>query len=129
MDPVPLIAIVDDDMEVREALTDLIEVFGFQGRAFNSSEHFLAQHVPGLFSCLLTDLNLSGESGLQLQQRLRGLEPSLPVIIISAETDPSARGRALRAGALAYLAKPINDRVLLRHLMSALGRAAPPSRA
>ena len=127
MCPIPLIAIVDDDMAVRDALTDLIEVFGFEGRAFDSSESFLAAHTPGLFDCLITDLNLVGESGLQLQQRLQELEPRLPVIVISAQTDPAGRARALGFGALAYLIKPINDQVLLRHLASALGRAAPPA--
>jgi FixJ family two-component response regulator len=112
---------------MREALADLVEVFGFERRAFDSSEDFLAAHVPGLFGCLITDLNLRGEDGLELQQRLKVLEPPLPVIIISAQTDSYARERALRSGALAYLTKPINDQVLLGHLMSALGRATPPA--
>lgn len=110
---------------MRQALVDLIEVFGFEGRAFESSESFLAAFIPGVFSCLITDLNLSGESGLQLLQQLTALEPSLPVIVISAQTDPSARAGALHSGATAYLTKPIKDQVLLRHLTSALGRAAP----
>ena len=125
MDPVPLIAVVDDDAAVRDSLADLIEVFGFGCRTFEDSETFVAAHVPGVFDCLITDLNLSGESGLQLQQRLRVLEPSLPVILISAQSDASARAQALRSGAVAYLVKPINDQVLLRQLMLALGRDAP----
>jgi two-component system, LuxR family, response regulator FixJ len=120
----PLIAIVEDDAEMRDALADLIEVFGFEARAFDSSESFLAAHAPGLFGCLVTDLNLAGESGLQLQQRLLALEPSLPVIVISAQASPDARALALDCGALAYLTKPINDQVLLRHLVQALGPAA-----
>jgi FixJ family two-component response regulator len=123
--PAPLIAIVDDDTALREALADLIEVFGYQAAAFGSGESFLAAHAPGRFGCLITDLNLMGESGVQLRQRLETVEPSLPVIIISAQTDAAARARALRAGAHAYLTKPIKDQVLLRHLISALGRAAP----
>lgn len=123
----PLIAIVEDDDAMREALVDLVESFGFRGRAYGSGESFLAAHAPGLFSCLVTDLNLLGESGLRLQQRLDALEPSLPVIIVSAEADPAVRAQALRSGALAYLTKPVNEQVLLRHLISALGRA--PSRA
>jgi FixJ family two-component response regulator len=123
----PLIAIVEDDDAMREALVELVESFGFQGRAYASGESFLAAHAPGLFSCLVTDLNLLGESGLRLQQRLDALEPSLPVIIVSAEADPAVRAQALRSGALAYLTKPVNEQVLLRHLISALGRA--PSRA
>ena len=110
---------------MRDALADLIEVFGFEARAFGSSESFLAAHAPGLFGCLITDLNLPGESGLQLRQRLRALEPSLPVIIISAQANPAASALALSCGAFAYLTKPINDQVLLQHLTLALGQATP----
>ena len=125
MNAAPLIAIIDDDDAMRDALADLIDVFGFAGRAFDSSESFLAAHVPGLFSCLITDLNLLGESGLALQQRLKTLEPSLPVIIISAQADHSARAQALRSGALAFLAKPLNHQMLFRCLTSAVGRPTP----
>lgn len=126
MSTVPLIALVDDDAAVREALSDLLEVFDFECRAFDGSESFLAAHVPGVFSCLVTDLNLLGASGLQLLERLRVLEPGLPVIVISAQWDPALRAQALRSGAIAYLTKPLNDQVLLRHLVAALGRGAPP---
>lgn len=121
----PLIAIVEDDVAMREALVDLMEVFGFAARAFDSGETFLRAHAPGRFGCLITDLNLNGESGLQVQQRLRAVEPSLPVIVISAQADSSARALALASGALAYLTKPINDQVLLAHLTQALGRTTP----
>lgn len=121
----PVIAVVEDDAAMREALADLIELLGFECRCFDGGESFLAARAPALFSCLVTDLNLLGMSGLQLQQRVRALEPSLPVIVISAQIDPAARAQALRLGALAFLAKPINHQVLLRHLTCALGRGAP----
>lgn len=124
---VPLIALIDDDIAVRDALADLIEVFDFQCRAYDGTESFLADHEPGLFSCLVTDLNLAGASGLQLMERLKALEPALPVILISAQTDAAVRVQALRSGALAYLTKPINDQVLLRHLVLAIERGAPPA--
>lgn len=119
----PLFAIVDDDEALREALAELLEVFDFDCRAYDGSESFLADHVPGRFAGLVTDLNLLGESGLALQQRLRILDPNLPVIIISAQSDPATRARVLASGALAYLTKPINDQVLHRHLMAALSRS------
>jgi len=121
----PLIAIVEDDAAMRQALADLIEVVGFEARAFDSGESFLASHAPGRFGCLITDLNLLGESGLQLRRRLQALEPSLPVIIISAQANPGARALALRCGAFAYLTKPVSDQVLLQHLNRALGQATP----
>jgi FixJ family two-component response regulator len=119
-----LIAIVEDDAALRDALADLIEVLGFAARAFDSSESFLAVHVPGLFNCLITDFNLLGESGVQLRRRLQVLDPSLPVIIMSGQADPLACAWALRDGAAAYLAKPVNAQVLLQRLNSALGRAS-----
>jgi FixJ family two-component response regulator len=120
-----LIAVVEDDAAMRDALADLIEVLGFEARPFDSSENFLAAHVRGLFGCVITDLNLLGESGLQLRQRLQALEPELPVIIISAQANPAARALALACGAFAYLTKPINDQALLQHLTLALGQATP----
>ena len=110
---------------MREALADLIEVLGFETRAFDSSESFLSAHAAGLFGCLVTDLNLPGESGLQLQRRLQVIEPRLPVIIVSAQVNPVACDLALTAGAAAYLTKPINDQLLLQHLTLALGRTLP----
>ena len=107
---------------MREALAELIEVFDFACLTFDGGESFLAAHAPGRFAGLVTDLNLLGESGLQLQQRMKTLDPALPVIIISAQTDPATRARVLASGALAYLTKPINDQVLLRHLHAALGK-------
>lgn len=119
---VPLFAVVDDDKAMREALSELIEVFDFACLTFDGGESFMAAYAPGRFAGLVTDLNLAGESGLQLQQRMKALDPPLPVIIISAQTDPATRARVLASGALAYLTKPINDQVLLRHLNAALGK-------
>jgi FixJ family two-component response regulator len=123
----PLIAIVDDDIAVREALADLLEAFDLERQAFDGSESFLAAHTPGLFSCLITDINLPGLSGLQLLERMGALEPELPVIVISAQTDPCPREKAMRSGALAFFTKPVNDRELHRTLMSALGRGPAPT--
>lgn len=119
----PLIAVVDDDLAMRDALTDLLEVYDFRCAAFDSASSFMVAHATTFFDVLITDLNLVGESGLELQRRIRSLDPSLPVILISAQTDPSVRAEALRSGALAYLVKPVDDEVLHRHLVSALTRA------
>lgn len=127
MSIVPLFAIVDDDEAMREALSELIEVLDFACLTFDGSESFLTAHAPGRFAGLVTDLNLLGESGLQLQQRLKTLDPTLPVIIISAQTDPATRTRALASGALAYLIKPINDQILLRYLNAALDKGRETS--
>ena len=86
----------------------------------------MAEYVPGKFDCLITDVSMPGRSGLELQERLRRLGASIPVIMITANTNPATRSRALRGGAHAFLTKPINDDALFHHLHSALnlsGRA------
>lgn len=80
----------------------------------------MADYVPGRFDCLVTDVSMPGRSGLELQERLRGLGSSIPVIVITADTSPATRSRALRGGAHAFLPKPVNDDVLFQHLQSAL---------
>jgi two-component system, LuxR family, response regulator FixJ len=80
----------------------------------------MAEFVPGRFDCLITDVSMPGRSGLELQERLRGLGSSIPVIIITADTSPATRSRALRGGAYAVLTKPVNDSVLFRHVQAAL---------
>ena len=105
---------------MREALSDLLAVLNLSSRTFDRAESFLAEYAPGQFECLITDVRMPGISGLELQQRLRALGSSMPVIIITSATDPRTRARALEGGALAFLAKPVSDDVLIRHLKSAL---------
>ncbi|MEK1888743.1 MAG: response regulator [Phyllobacterium sp.] len=122
---VPVIAVVDDDASIRDALAELLEVFEFKCRVFEGPESFLAAHAQGQFDCLITDLNMKAMNGLQLQQRLSAIDPGLPVIFISAQSDSAARSNALRSGAVAFLSKPINDDVLYRYIISALnGRSS-----
>lgn len=125
MPRVSLIALVEDDAALRDALADLLEVVELRCETFADGESFLAAHAPGRFGCLVTDLNLPGASGLQVLERLKALEAPLPVVVISAQSDPAVRAQVLQAGALAYLTKPLNDQVLLRHLTAALGRDTP----
>lgn len=124
---VPLIAVVDDDPAIRQALTDLLEVFEFRSRAFESAEQFLAAHAAGRFSCLITDLDLVGSSGLDLLKQVKAAEPRLPVIIVSAQDTPSLRAQAEHAGAQAYLVKPLDHQALLALLASANPPSTPPS--
>jgi two-component system, LuxR family, response regulator FixJ len=81
----------------------------------------MAEYVPGKFDCLITDLNMPGRSGLDLLQHLQSIASVVPVIVITADTNPATRSRAMRYGAYAYLTKPIETEALLRHLQSALG--------
>jgi len=118
----PVIAVVEDDAAMREALSDLLEVTSFSCRTFDRAEAFLAECAPGRFDCLITDLHLPGISGLELQQRLKALGVPIPVIIVTSSVDTVCRARAMQEGALAYLTKPFNDKVLIGHVMTALER-------
>ena len=122
----PVVAIIDDDESVREALSDLLLVQDLSCRTFDRAETFMAEYVPGKFDCLITDVSMPGHSGLDLLQRLRSIGSSIPVIIVTADTSPTARSRAIRDGAHAYLTKPISSEALLRHLQSALSEVRPP---
>ena len=81
---------------------------------------------PGKFDCLITDVSMPGCSGLDLLQRLRSIGSSMPVIIITADTSPTTRSRAMRSGAHAYLTKPVSSEALYHHLQSALRREGSP---
>jgi two-component system, LuxR family, response regulator FixJ len=118
-----LIAIVDDDEAVREALSDLLLVLDVACCTFDRAEAFMAEFEPGRFDCLITDVRMPGRSGLELQERLRELGSSMPVIFITADTNPTTHARALRGGAYACLSKPVNDEELFHLLQDALNCA------
>jgi two-component system response regulator FixJ len=122
----PIIAVVDDDEAMREALFDLLQVVGLSCRVFDRAEAFLAAYTPGAFDCLITDVRMPGISGLELLQRLKTLGSTMPVIVVTSLTDPMIWSRALQGGAHAYLIKPLADHVLLQHIKSALGNADSP---
>jgi two-component system, LuxR family, response regulator FixJ len=116
----PVVAIVEDDGAMREALSELLEVFSLSCRAFDRAEAFLADFSPERFDCLITDLHLPGMNGLDLQQRLRALGSSIPVIVITSSLESQPHMRAMQEGAFAYLTKPFNDKVLIKHVNAAL---------
>ena len=116
----PVIAIVDDDEAVREALFDLLQVEALTARTFDSAAAFLAAHASVGFDCLISDVRMPDIDGLELQQRLRARSPSMPVIFITSSTDEATRERALLDGAAAWFTKPVADEALLGALRAAL---------
>jgi FixJ family two-component response regulator len=117
----PVIAVIEDDGAVRDALSELLEVTSFSCRAFDRAESFLADFSPERFDCIITDLRLPGISGLDLQRRLKAQGTSLPLIFITSSVDTLPRTRAIQEGAHAYLTKPVNGEVLLGHVAAAIG--------
>ena len=107
---------------MREALSELLEVTSFACRAFDRAEAFLAEFSTQHFDCIITDLHLPGISGLELQQRLKALGASIPVIVVTSSVDTLSRARAMQEGAFAYLTKPFTDTVLISQVTAALRR-------
>lgn len=114
------VAIVDDEVLVRDALLDLLDEAGFLACAFSSGEDFLASGCQYECSCLITDLRMPGMSGFDLQSRLNAERLSVPIIFITAHGDERMRLHALRGGAVEFLAKPFDDEVLLKTVRAAL---------
>lgn len=116
-----VIAIVDDQSAVREAIESLLKSTGYAAKTFSSAEHYLLDGRDAA-DCLILDVHLPGMSGLELQQELAtGTDTRTPVIFITAQEDSDSqlRTRALRLGAVAFLSKPFNDEALLNAVRAA----------
>jgi FixJ family two-component response regulator len=119
-----LISIVDDDPLARSGLEDLVLAMGYDVQAFASGEDFIASETVCQTGCLITDLNMPGMSGLDLQTHLRHQGYVTPIIIVTAYPTARARSRALSDEATSFLTKPVGDQVLVDCLARAVG---PPS--
>ena len=113
------IAIVDDDEAVREAMKFLVRSLGYHASTFGSAEEFLTSQFSNT-SCIITDLQMPGLSGLDLQDLLIAEGHRIPIIFITGHPDDNARARAMKAGAVAFLSKPVNQHHLIDHLEKAL---------
>ena len=123
MSEIPLIAVVDDDAAIREAVQSLLRSMGFRAAAFASAQDFLQSGRLPETACLIVDVRMPRMSGLALQQRLRSAQCPISIIFITAHGDAEMRARALRAGAVAFLDKPFSDEALLRAVEAALPSA------
>ena len=119
-----LVVVIDDDQAVCEAMLGLLRVSGFAALGFSSAEEFLKSGRVDDTSCLITDVQLTGMSGLALQSRLVELDCSVPVIVVTAFPDKRIRDQALHAGAVCFLSKPVGTSDLLKCIRSALASDA-----
>src|SRR5438093_9630959 len=117
-----LVFIVDDDRCTRESLRNLIRSAGFSAQTFSSAQEFLVAQRPKGPSCLLLDVQLPGLSGLDLQQELAKAGVKIPIIFITGHGDIPTSVRAIKAGALEFLTKPVNREDLLRAIQQAIAR-------
>jgi len=121
--PQGMIAIVDDDEALREAMKSLVRSLGYGVSTFGSAEEFLKSEQVSDTSCLITDLHMPGLSGLDLQDLLIARGHRFPIIFITGFPDENVRARAMKAGAVAFLTKPVNADQLLGYLDKALKAA------
>jgi len=115
----PVIAIVDDDESFRHATISFIRSLNYSAAAFPSADAFLNSNVVENTDCLITDVQMPGMSGIELQSHLIAHGHRVPVIFVTAFPETEARGHALRAGAIGFLGKPFGD----QHLISCLDKA------
>jgi FixJ family two-component response regulator len=116
-----LISIVDDDESIRDATKGLVRSLGYQAMTFASAEEFLQSDSVDSTSCLITDVQMPGLSGIDLQSGLIARGVQMPTIFITAFPEEGTRLRAMKAGAVGYLGKPFSEESLLKCLDTALG--------
>lgn len=121
MTPPSIIAVVDDDEAIRVALRSLLRSLGYEVRLFEDAPSFLADARMNPPDCVLTDIQMPGMNGLDLQREVRRTMPRLPVIVITAFPEEAIRRQALADGALGFLSKPFDAAAIIRCLSEALG--------
>ena len=119
---VPTVFIIDDDRGMRQAIQDLVESVGLRAEAFATGQDFLRKQLTGNPSCLVLDVRLPQLSGLDFQRQLAEIGVQIPIIFITAHGDIPMSVRALKSGAVEFLAKPFRDQDLLDAIQQALQR-------
>jgi FixJ family two-component response regulator len=122
-DVTPVVFVVDDDVSVRESLESLIRCEGWQPEIFASAQEFLDYPPVLVPNCLVLDVSLPGLNGLDLQGLIAGERTAMPIIFITGYGDVPMSVKAMKAGAVEFLTKPLNDDVLLAAIRAALERS------
>ena len=120
MSAAPLIHVVDDDDSLRASLLDLLGAAGFEARGHASTGDFLLDPLPDRPGCILLDVRMPGPSGLDLQDALQRRACALPVVFLTGHADVATTVRAMRAGAVDFLEKPVRRDTLFDALARAL---------
>ena len=120
----PIVFVVDDDISVRESLETLIRFVGWQVESFISAEDFLARPRSLVPSCLVLDISLPDLNGLELQKLIAPDRIDMPIIFITGHGDIPMTVQAMKAGAVEFLTKPIDDDALLSAIRHAIERSS-----
>ena len=118
----PVVVVIDDDPDIRDALHGLLRAVGLRVASFASVQDFLASVPPDLPGCLVLDVRLPGQSGLEFQEELAKANLHLPIIFISGHADVPMSVRAMKRGAIEFLTKPFRDQDLLDAIQLAISQ-------
>src|SRR5688500_1081521 len=116
----PIVFIVDDEPDVCAALAMLIRSMGLEVQAFHSADDFWGQFDPAVAGCLVLDVRMEGMSGIELQERLNGLDYHLPIIMMSGHGDVPMAVQVIQSGAVDFIQKPFSDLLLMDRIQHAL---------
>jgi FixJ family two-component response regulator len=118
----PIVFVIDDDLSMRRALTNLIQSVGLEVKTFGSAAELLKSELPEVVSCLVLDIRLPGLSGLDLQTELAKANIRIPIIFITGHGDIPMTVRAMKGGAVDFLTKPFRDQELLDAVVGAIDK-------
>ena len=119
----PTVYIIDDQQAVREALAEMLRLFGYSVEVFPSADAFLEQIAAAALGCIVADVRMPGRDGIELVRELTRRQLSLPVVLISGHADVPMAVAAIKAGAEDFIEKPIDDAQLLAAINRCLARA------
>ena len=120
----PIVFVVDEDYHVRESLKFLISCGGWQTESFASAHEFLIRPWPTVPSCLVLNVSLPDLNGLDLQKRVAVDRPNMSIIFITGQPDVYASVRAMKAGAIEFLIRPVSDDILLGAIQDGIKRSS-----
>jgi FixJ family two-component response regulator len=121
MNPRATVAVIDDDISVRESVPALLKLIGLDVKSFASAEEFLVADIADVTNCLVLDIGLPGMSGPDLQRELERRGQRVPIVFITGKGDNRIQSRLLAGGAIACLFKPFSDTALIEAVKSAIG--------
>ena len=127
-DSPPVIAVLDDEAQMRKALGRLLRTHGYEVALFGDGPALLAAHAGRPFDCVLLDLHMPGLNGFAVLERLARGQPPPPVIVITGHDEPGNEARVAALGACAYLTKPVDEVPLLAAVVRSLETALPTHR-
>jgi two-component system response regulator FixJ len=117
------VALIDDQEDVREAMGEMLRVFGYQISAFESAQNFLAAGAQG-WGCIISDVRMPNMDGMEFLRHLKEVQSKSPIILISGHADVPMAVEALKLGAFDFIEKPVDDVKLVASINRALARAS-----